>query len=400
LKDALKIGFKNSPELAQTEKRLEQAEFDIAINRAAFYPNISLEGGYNLSRLHNSPQWNPDYHRATLGIDWTLYDYGRSFLNLKTAKSKKYALEEDYRKTHQNKSLEIVSAFLSVLKNKELVALSEKRLGRAKKYYQLAQAKLEVGIVSYADLLKSKVEVKSAESNLISASNALSLSQIELKNLLGLKEGEEYQLDSKIEFSFLLVSLEESLSEALSKRPEIKEEKEEEIQAEYAYQLTKKDYFPSLSLKGNYDYYLNRNLSGYSDTNDWSVYLAVTIPIFDGGVKHSHLKQAKLDQEKLSFSKEKLTRDIHGEVSSAFFNLQNLEKLIGVQEEEVTAATESLRLATGRYQEGVGSILEVVDAQIELVSAETDKVNTFFDGQLARANLILSLGKDIEDYLK
>jgi len=296
--------------------------------------------------------------------------------------------------------LEIVSAFLSVLKNKELVALSEKRLGRAKKYYQLAQAKLEVGIVSYADLLKSKVEVKSAESNLISASNALSLSQIELKNLLGLKEGEEYQLDSKIEFSFLLVSLEESLSEALSKRPEIKEEKEEEIQAEYAYQLTKKDYFPSLSLKGNYDYYLNRNLSGYSDTNDWSVYLAVTIPIFDGGVKHSHLKQAKLDQEKLSFSKEKLTRDIHGEVSSAFFNLQNLEKLIGVQEEEVTAATESLRLATGRYQEGVGSILEVVDAQIELVSAETDKVNTFFDGQLARANLILSLGKDIEDYLK
>ncbi|PIW33563.1 MAG: hypothetical protein COW28_03820 [bacterium (Candidatus Ratteibacteria) CG15_BIG_FIL_POST_REV_8_21_14_020_41_12] len=132
LKDALKIGFKNSPELAQTEKRLEQAEFDIAINRAAFYPNISLEGGYNLSRLHNSPQWNPDYHRATLGIDWTLYDYGRSFLNLKTAKSKKYALEEDYRKTHQNKSLEIVSAFLSVLKNKELVALSEKRLGRAK----------------------------------------------------------------------------------------------------------------------------------------------------------------------------------------------------------------------------------------------------------------------------
>ncbi|GAH51255.1 unnamed protein product, partial [marine sediment metagenome] len=293
-------------------------------------------------------------------------------------------------KAHQNKALEIASAFLSVLKNKELVNLSEKRLERAKKYYQLAQAKLKVGLVSYADVLKSKVEVKSAESNLISASNALSLSHIELKNLLGLKKEEEYQLDSRIEFSFLLISLEESLSEALSKRPEIKEKEEEGMQAEYAYQLAKKDYFPSLSLKGNYDYYLNRELSGYSDTNDWTVYLAVEIPIFDAGVRHSRLRRAKLDQEKLQFTKEESIRDITGEVSTAFFNLKNLEKLIEAQEEEITAAAESLRLATGRYREGVGSILEVVDAQIELVSAETDKVNTFFDGQLAMANLILS----------
>ena len=399
LKDALKIGLKNSPELAQAEKELEKAEFDIAINRAAFYPSISLEGGYNLSRLHSSPQWNPDYHRGTVGIDWTLYDYGRRSLNLKTTKSEKYVLEEDYRKTCQNKALEITSAFLSVLKNKELVNLSEKRLKRAKKYYQLAEAKLEVGIVSYADLLKSKVEVKGAESDTISASNALSLSRIKLENVLGLKK-EEYRLDSGLKFSFPLVSLEKSLSEALSKRPEIKKKEGEEIQLEYAYQLVRKDYLPSLSLKGNYDYYLNRELSGYLDTSDWTVYLALKIPIFDGGIKRSRLKQAELNREKLQFAKEESIRDITGEVSTNFFNLQNLEKLMGVQGEEVTAATENLRLATGRYKEGVGSILEVIDAQTDLVSAETDKVNTLFDYQLAKANLILSSGKNIEDYLK
>ncbi len=397
LKKALEIGFKNSPELAQMEKELEKAEFDIAINRAAFYPSISLEGGYN---LYDSPQWNPDYHQATVGIDYTLYDYGRRLLNLKTAKSEKYVLEEDYRKAHQNKALEITSAFLSVLKNKELVNLSEGRLERAKTYYQLAEAKLKVGMVSYADLLKSKVEVKSAESDLLSASNDLSLARIELENLLGLKKKVKCQLDSRIEFSLPLASLEESLSEALSKRPEIKGEEEEEMQAEYAYQLAKKDYLPSLSLKGDYDYYLNREFSGYSDTSDWTVYLAVEIPIFDAGIRRSRLKQAKLDKEKLNFSKEELIRDITGEVSTAFFNLQNLEKLIGAQEEEVTAATESLRLASGRYKEGVGSILEVIDAQMDLVSAETEKVNTFFEYQLAKANLILSLGEDMEDYLR
>lgn len=400
LRKALEIGFKNSPELAQMEKELEKAEFDIAINRAAFYPSISLEGGYNLSRLRNSPEWNPDYHRATVGINYTLYDYGRRFLHLKTAKSEKYVLEEDYRKVHQNKALEIISAFLAVLKNKELVNSSEKRLERAKKYYQLAEAKLKVGIVSYADLLKSKVEVKAAESDLLSALNNLFLARIELENLLGLKKEVEYRLDSRIEFSFPFVSLEESLSEALRRRPEIKEEKEKEIQADYSYQLAKKDYFPSFSLKGDYDYYLDRHLSDYPDTTDWTAYLVVEIPIFDAGIRRSRLKQAKLDKEKLQFSKEKLIRDITGEVSTAFFNLQNLEKLTGVQEEEVTAATESLRLAAGRYKERVGSILEVIDAQMDLVSAETKKVNTFFEYQLAKANLILSLGENIEDYLK
>ncbi len=399
LKKSIEIGFKNSPELAQAEKELEKTEFDIAINRAAFYPSISLEGGYNLSRLHNSPEWNSDYHRGTVGIDWTLYDYGRRSLNLKTTKSEKYVLEENYRKTCQNKAWEITSAFLSVLKNKELVNLSEKRLERAKKYYQLAKAKLEVGIVSYADLLKSKVEVKSAESDTISTSNALSLSRIKFENVLGLKN-EEYRLDSRIEFSFPLVSLKKSLSKALSKRPEIKKKEGEEIQLEYAYQLVRKDYFPSLSLKGDYDYYLDRDLSGYSDINDWTVYLTLKIPIFDGGIKRSRLKQAKLNQEKLQFAKEELIRDITGEVSTAFFNLQNLEKLMRVQEEQVTAAEECLRLATGRYKEGVGSILEVIDAQTDLVSAETDKVNAFFDYQLANANLILSSGEDMEDYLK
>lgn len=396
LKKALEIGFENSPELIQMEKELERADLNITIEWANFYPNISLDGGYD---FHNYPQWNPNYYQATVGVDYTFYDYGRRFLNLKTAKSNKYISEENYRQVRQNKALEITSAFLSVLKNEELVNLAEQRLERAKIYYQLTQEQLNVGMVSYTDLLKSNVEVKSAESNLFSASHNLSLSKIKLENLLGLKN-DKYKLDSKIEFAFPLNSIEEILSEALINRPEIKINEEEKIQLDYAYELTKKEYIPSLSLKGSYDYYLNRALSGYPETSNWSIYLGVKIPIFNAGISNSRLKQAQLNKEKIQLSKEKLIRDITGEVSSCFFNFQDLEKLIEVQDENVTAATESLHLATESYKEGVGSILEVIDAQTNLVSAETNKVNTLFDYQLAKANLILVFGGNIEDYLK
>ncbi len=399
LEKALEVGIKNSPELAQMEKDLKKAELDISINQAAFYPTLFLGGGYNLSESRHSPGWNPDYHRATAEIDWTLYDYGRRFLHLKTVKSKKRSLKENYRRAYQNKSLEITSAYLSVLKGKELVNLSKKRLERAERYYGLTETKLKVGLVSYADLLKSKVEVKSAESGLISDLNNLSLSKIKLTNLLGLEKEVDYHLDPEIKISFPFLPLEKSLSEALNKRPEIKEEEEKKIQADYAYRLVRKDYLPSCSLKGNYDYYLNRDLSGYPDTTNWTFFLTVEVPIFDAGIRRSRLKQAELNKEKLNFSEERLIRDITEDVSSAFFNLQNSEKLKEVQEERVTAANESLRLATARYEEGISSILEVIDAQTDLVSAETDRINTLFNYQLAKANLIVSIGKNIEDYL-
>jgi outer membrane protein TolC len=103
--------------------------------------------------------------------------------------------------------------------------------------------------------------------------------------------------------------------------------------------------------------------------------------------------EARANQQVLEAQRDMLRQSILIEVSQSYADLESAKARIGVMESSLQKARENLAIAQGRYEAGVGPPLEVTDAQVASVNAETDHVQALYDYQLAVARLYKAMGK-------
>jgi outer membrane protein TolC len=130
-------------------------------------------------------------------------------------------------------------------------------------------------------------------------------------------------------------------------------------------------------------------------TESWNVGLQLTVPIFSGFESRAKLDEyrAALSQAKANSRNQEL--QILNDVQNQYLNLVLAGKQIEVAGQAVGTARENLDLAQGRYQAGVGTMLEVNDARVSWVQAENDYTQSLYDYRIARFKLERTLGRDL-----
>jgi outer membrane protein len=134
-------------------------------------------------------------------------------------------------------------------------------------------------------------------------------------------------------------------------------------------------------------------LIGSSD-KPWAVGIAVTIPVFTGGLVEGQVIEAEQNAAAARSSLAELTNSIHEQVISAIANLSLSEAALHVAEVEVAKSQDALSLATQRYQARLGSIVELGQAQVADADAQNDLVRAQYDRELARSALAFATGRD------
>jgi len=129
-----------------------------------------------------------------------------------------------------------------------------------------------------------------------------------------------------------------------------------------------------------------------SGLSGWQVAVIGEVPIFDGGVNESKIKQAEINLSQVDLSEEQAKQMIELEVRSAYLNMKEAEKLIKVTEQGIENSLESFRIAQVKYNEGIATNTEVIDAQSALIEAETNHLNALYDYNTNRAALIKAMG--------
>ena len=138
---------------------------------------------------------------------------------------------------------------------------------------------------------------------------------------------------------------------------------------------------------------------GYADRafpptgNVWGVGLNLTVPLFSGFSSVEQVREATAAMNSIEARQNNLKLQIIKEVESAWFGGNDAAGRIVSTQKEVDAANESKSLAEGRYQEGVGSIIEVTDAQSQTLDAQTANIQAKFDYYTALARLDRAVGK-------
>jgi outer membrane protein TolC len=183
----------------------------------------------------------------------------------------------------------------------------------------------------------------------------------------------------------------QALREAYDSRPELASNLALQRAAELDVLARRKQHLPNLTGSAAYEW----SGSDYPLRDGWLVGGSLQFPLFSGGRTSAEVGEARADLERLRFDEAGLRQDILREVRRALLELQRAAESIDVTHRASEQARENLALAEGRYETGVGNIIELTDAQTQRARADADHVRALYGYQIAIAALERAVGRPV-----
>lgn len=421
LKDSISIAMEKSPAIITARENVVAADGRLGQAFGAVLPNIALSGSYGNAYQQPSPFVIPagifgptattvdvgtteTYVQSSYALTLTqpLYTGGKLSGALEIAQASFDIAKENLRQAEFDLSYNVVNSYYGALKAQKLYELSQESLDMAKSHLKQVKAMYSAGTATRADVLRDEVQVANMELSLTKAANGLALAKDAFNNALG------RNLESPVALSEKEIAKEmvqpkpyaECISMAFETKPDWK-----------IFQLNKKisdktvgmqyaDYFPSLALVGTTG---NRRVNypeypGNSDVNSWSIMANATWTLFDGLATPSRVKEAQANLKALEANEESVRNGIVLAVKDACLNLSSDIDVIKSAEKAVESAEENYGISKEKYSSGIGSNLEMIDAQTAYKEAKTNLYQAQFDYQVDKAKVNQAVGKEVYSF--
>ena len=335
----------------------------------------------------------------TLGLNasQTLFSWS-SFQNVTRSRAEVTAAEHAGDAAENDIAYEVKAQFYSLVKAKKLLEVSERSYERSRGQLERAESLFELGSVAKSDVLRAKVDVAQSELDLISARNAVEMQRAGLAKIMGLGLETPLQIEAELGYEEVTVAEEQLFDKAVNRRPDLLEARERVRAAKAGVQSARGGSYPSLFGSFNYswrDDVFPNSTSDFDKKYTWSVAMGISIPIFDGLVTRGNVGEAKAGLMTRLSQLRDLELGVELDIKEALITLEEARQRIRVSEDQLASAEESYKLAQEQYEVGLGTILELTEAQVELTSAESQRVEGITDFKLALALLDRATGKPV-----
>jgi len=368
-----------------------------------YFPQVKASTGY--AENHASGGAFGDTisksYTTTLSVDQVLFDFGRTGNALEAARSGARSAEYDEQRVVQEVVLNVKQAYYALLAAKKLVLVAQKTVEQAESHRKQAEAFFQSGSKPRFDVTRAEVEVNNASLSMINAKNSVRLRTIGLYNAMGIEPGGEIEIEDVLAAPMAIPPIEQALTESMKNRPEMLKA-EADIQAAQArVGIEESNYLPLISANGAYNWAHGTQQMGSfngfplkGDIQDsWNAGLMLSLPLFEGGITKGKVSEARANLRALEAQGRTFRQSILIELNQAYADIESATARIAVMESSLKKAQENRELAQGRYEAGVGPYIEITDAQVASVNAETDHVQALYDYQLAAARLFKAMGR-------
>ena len=408
IQQSVDLALKQNPSVLASQKKVAAADAKLRQAVGTFAPTIKLDG--NLGKTYSQPSIFPVTVQTTagavtqnfiLGVNDTadLKGASASFTQpifvaalvpgLKIAQKNSEFVREDYRKTVLDTTYNVTKAYYGVLLAHKMYDLSVQSKAMANSHLGQIKALFTAGVSTKADLLRTEVQLANSEVAMTKAMNSLEIAKNTFNNAVGNDLGESVVLaDIEIGASLSKVPSYDELSKAaFLNRPDWKQYVLLEQIGEENVALARTAYLPSVMASGNTSNQSTDYPSLKSTVNSWQVTGAATWTLFDGFGIQNKISEASANLEAQKAGEEATRNGIMLDVRNAYFNLKSALETIGSNKKAVESAQENYKVSDLRYNSGVGTNLEVIDAQVALTSAQINYAQANFDLELAKAKI-------------
>ena len=394
LDEALEMAMSSHPQVIEATENLHGAEARTGLTLANYYPQVSFAADWNRGRSYISAQEinkTTEVNSAGLYLKQTIYDFGRTSGVVDAANSNREAVNMSLSITRQDLTLRVKSAFyLLFAAEKQVIAVSETVNARAEVRRQ-AQEFFNQGIRAKVDVARAEANFFAAKTSLIRAESNREIARLELANAMGIASlGDRAPVEPSA-VSATLLERHLAQQEAVRNRAELQQLEALKSNASANLKTARGSYLPILSGTASIGY-ADRDLPPTG--NIWGVGLNLTVPLFSGFSSVEQVREATSTINAIEARKSNMRLQIGKEVESAWLSANDASARIASTDKEVVAAFENMALAEGRYQEGVGNIIEVTDSQSQALEARTAHIQARYDYYTALARLDRAVGRN------
>jgi outer membrane protein len=324
-----------------------------------------------------------------------LFAGGGILANYQASKIGEDAAMMEEKAKYQDIVLEVKTAYYDILRAQKIVRTAGQSVEMLAAHREVALNYFKVGMIPKNDLLHAEVELANGKQALVRAQNALELAKVRFNSILKRKIYAPVEVVDILNYQPFSQPLEECFSVALQNRPELKISTLKAEQAGKQVKLAQSEYFPTLSVVGNYSRFGdNPSLAGsdFKDAENWYVMGVASWNFWEWGKTKFRVDASRARQSQALDAVKELTDQMALEIKNAYLILQEAEKQIAVSVLVIEQAEENFRIAEERYKERIATSTEVLDAQTLLTRAKSEYANALGDFNISHARLQRAMG--------
>jgi outer membrane protein, multidrug efflux system len=390
LQALIREGLKNNYDLQLAMARVEQERALLGVSRSQYYPQVGYDASISGQQSPTIP--NHTYYSYGFSTFWEIDLFGRVRKLNEAQRATYFSSEEARRDVRLLVISDVAQGYFRLRALDAQLEIARRAVQSFQETLDLFQRKFEGGAASGLEVARAQgalsnvaAEIPDFERQIIAQENALNL-------LLGRNPGPVARgtaLADQYDPPDVPAGLPATL---LERRPDLRESEQNLIAANANIGVAYANFFPTISLTGLFGGVSPQLSELTASGKAWSLAGNLAGPIFTAGrLKNEYRASLALrDQAKISF--EKAITQAFGEVSTSLSAHQQLAGAYREQLKSVEAYRESVRLSFTRYDSGLASYFEIVDAQIQLYPVEYTSVTYDLGRKLALVDLYRALG--------
>ena len=421
LEDCISYALEQNIQLQQDKISLQESEIDVKTAKAALFPSLSLSTSQNLT---NRPNLEGSVTDATvaatsqttsdkttysgsysLSAQWTVWNGGKRLKEIKTQKMNRDIAGLSVDETENSLQEQITQLYVQILYADESVNINKGTLEVSQANFARAQELYNAGSMSKADLAQMESQVGSDQYTLVQSQSSLRNYKLQLKQLLEIDGGEEFELyipvldDEKV--LQVLPSIADVYASALASRPEIQSSKLSIENAKLAISSARTGYMPTLSLGasiGSSTTSGSTNSWGDQMKNNWNNMLALSlsIPIYDQRSTKSSIQKAKLQYTSSQYDLVSKQKELYSTIEGFWLDGINSQQEYQAAVLMEKSSQNSFDLVSEQFKLGLVNTVELLTEKNNLLSAKQQRMQAKYMAILNRALLDFYAGNDIE----
>lgn len=399
LDETIQRALLTNPDIKIAESQRKEAKADYSAAKSARGISISLShstgrGGYA------DPQYNQQLKIWSKGIDNShsnsvtaslpLFTGGELQGQIGQAKANYRSMLSAEEQAYNEMKETATTGYFNMLNATNMKALRQESVDRLQAHLDNVIAQYNVGIVARADVLRSEVELANAKQDYITASNEYDVAEATLNNIIGTPLNTTLKLKDSLQYVPYDNDMAYCLAYSEQHRPELKQAEYGVDAAEAALVVARSGHMPKVYASAS-NSWASESWPG-DDNEEWQVGVTASMNIFDSGVTWSKIHAAQEALVQAKESQRQIKDNVELEVRTDYLSMREAEKRITTAQVAVASAEEDYHIAVVRYQAGVGTNIDVMDAQEALTQAKTNYYQALYNYNTSKAALNTSMG--------
>lgn len=366
LNDAFKAALQNNENYQLSQSKTKQLDEKVTQSEASFQPKLNLIGAYTRLGLPEASK-NPDYDKQSHSLRFNAtHPLFRGFKDLATLKGAEYdklSQKEQEEYVRLNLYSTVAQSYFSIIAYEgDLKNLAEQESLLTSRVKELKERVL-LGKSRKADLLSAQAQLASTKSQIESTKAQLEITRESFANITGLKaetvlDTPANELPTAKEINYYLTKIDQ--------RPDIKSLQRQVKSSSELTKATKGSRLPSVDLNGNY--YVDR--SGKPKPSQWDVGVTITLPLYEGGVISSQVREALEKQNEKNLLLDQARKNAEKEIKVAYETFLSNQKQLEALSESITSFYAAYQEHLKDYRYGMSTLLDVLQAQTNYLDSK------------------------------